>query len=169
MKRYYEQDPYPTPSDRLTAYFRLPVADVQDSEIDDSYCGITEDFDGMRMEYEDVVRDLDGQDAAKTKYYYDMLALQVDRRPVMLRKGLVGLVPENARRGDAIVVFEGARFPYVLREKVLRDGELRLEDVAKDEELWELVGDAYVHGVMYGELFNGDGKTNFTKREFVLI
>ncbi|EPE32054.1 heterokaryon incompatibility protein [Glarea lozoyensis ATCC 20868] len=171
MKLYYnhEHDPYPTPSDRLTAYFRLPVADMQDSEYEITQCGLTHDFDGMRMEYQDVIGELHGQGATKTNYYYDMLAVQVDRRPMMLRNGLVGLVPEDAKRGDVLVVFEGAQFPYVLRKKVLRNGDPRLDDVDKDDELWELVGDAYVHGVMYGELFDEDGETDLIRREFVLI
>ena len=50
---------------------------------------------------------------------------------------LVGLAPSHAQKGDVIVIFLGAKFPYVLRET--------------DHGTYTFVGEAYVHGVMYGE------------------
>jgi hypothetical protein len=44
-----------------------------------------------------------------------------------------------AEEGDYIVLVQGARIPLIVRGR---------------EGMWELVGDAYVHGVMSGELWN---------------
>ncbi|KAK0721812.1 hypothetical protein B0T26DRAFT_623839, partial [Lasiosphaeria miniovina] len=49
----------------------------------------------------------------------------------------VGMVPDGATAGDKIVVLPGGRVPFVLRR--LGSGRYRL------------VGEFYVHGMMYGE------------------
>jgi hypothetical protein len=53
-----------------------------------------------------------------------------------------GLFPSNTRYGDRICIFQGFRVPFVLRRG--------------SEGCWILVGDAYVHGMMQGEMV-GDG------------
>jgi hypothetical protein len=55
----------------------------------------------------------------------------------------VGLIPQNARVGDQICILYGCSVPVVLRKYKALDGNF----------YWRLVGDAYVHGVMDGELF----------------
>ena len=40
----------------------------------------------------------------------------VGRRLCISKKGVLGLVPEDARIGDSIVVFHGGSFPYIIRE-----------------------------------------------------
>jgi hypothetical protein len=52
------------------------------------------------------------------------------------RAGYIGLVPHLAQAGDLVVVFLGATVPYAVRK--VQGGYL-------------LVGDAFVHGFMYGE------------------
>jgi hypothetical protein len=56
--------------------------------------------------------------------------------------GCLCLVPAEARTGDRLWLVRGGRVPLVLRPR---------GDVADDA--WELVGEAYVHGIMYGEGF----------------
>jgi hypothetical protein len=74
--------------------------------------------------------------AAFTRYYTSMQYLY-GLRPSISENGYVGLVPEHTRPGDRICVIFGAIVPFVLR-KVL-GGE------------FEIVGEAYVHGIMDGE------------------
>lgn len=50
--------------------------------------------------------------------------------------GFLGLVPHSTREGDVIFIIRGADVPYVLRPA---------------GEAYELIGEAYVEGVMYGE------------------
>lgn len=57
----------------------------------------------------------------------------------------LGLAPMNAIAGDVIALLEGGKVPYILRPR--SDAEAGV---------YELVGDAYVHGVMDGEGWNQD-------------
>ncbi|PVI01136.1 HET-domain-containing protein, partial [Periconia macrospinosa] len=65
------------------------------------------------------------------------------RRVARTEKGFLGLVADSAEVGDAVWLLQGARVPFVLRQ-VLGDAEA---------EKWEVVGDAYVHGAMRGEVW----------------
>jgi hypothetical protein len=181
FKHQFRPDPYPNPSDRATAHFRVPVADMFDSNIFTTHCGISQEFGDIKKGYEDVLAYLNNpeldkravqsslEDMFRNDSYYSMLEQQTFRKPMLLRDGLVGLAPAIAKVGDVVVIFKGAKFPYVLRRQKVRKGKTTAENESGDEELWELVGEAYVHGVMYGELFDEEGKTELVKREFVLV
>ncbi|PQE24952.1 hypothetical protein CJF32_00007294 [Rutstroemia sp. NJR-2017a WRK4] len=54
---------------------------------------------------------------------------------------LVGLIPQNAKVGDRICILYGCSVPVVLRRHLGFNQEV----------YWQLIGDAYVHGVMDGE------------------
>ena len=62
----------------------------------------------------------------------------------MTSKRYFGAVPEETRIGDWVCVIEGARSMFVVR------------DVRKDKGGFELVGPAYVHGLMKGEFMRMD-------------
>ena len=50
-------------------------------------------------------------------------------------------LPADARIGDCIVIIQGCEIPFILRRKVDEKGDY-----------FRIVGCAYVHGVMDGEL-----------------
>lgn len=56
--------------------------------------------------------------------------------------GLLGHVPVSTMAGDRIFILEGARVPFVLRPS---------HDKDRDTFHHEIVGEAYVHGIMQGE------------------
>jgi len=56
-------------------------------------------------------------------------------------RGFIGTVPRGAKVGDRIVVLYGGQTPFVLRRDEERD-------------MYRLVGDCYVHGLMQGEALN---------------
>ncbi len=58
------------------------------------------------------------------------------RRLARLGKGYLGVVPAESQPGDAVALFRGAEMPLVIRAR--GSG-------------WELIGPAYIHGIMYGE------------------
>jgi hypothetical protein len=58
------------------------------------------------------------------------------RRGAVTRGGSIGLVPINARVGDVVAVFTGGRVPIILRPEAGH---------------FNVVGDAYVYGIMDGE------------------
>ncbi|KAK4449544.1 heterokaryon incompatibility protein-domain-containing protein [Podospora aff. communis PSN243] len=73
-----------------------------------------------------------------------------DRRLGVTRGGYMGIFPGVAEEGDGIFIVAGAGVPFVLREVM---GEVKREEVRR----FQLVGDAYVHGVMYGEALGLEG------------
>ena len=58
------------------------------------------------------------------------------------KRGYVGWVPKEARRGDEFWVFHGYSVPFVLRPA---------KDRQKDERAYTLTGDCYIHGLMGSE------------------
>jgi hypothetical protein len=67
------------------------------------------------------------------------------RRFGITAKGYFALVPRGTHEGDEIVVFEKACIPFVVR-KVNSDG--------RDGQKYLLLGEAYVHGIMQGEVMD---------------
>lgn len=61
------------------------------------------------------------------------------RRPFISKSGYVGLAPMHAQKGDMIVIFLGGKSPYVIR---------------RTNDTYHLIGEAYVHEIMYGEFMN---------------
>ncbi|KAL2071818.1 hypothetical protein VTL71DRAFT_13053 [Oculimacula yallundae] len=148
------QDIYPpnTPSYRATAHRRIPIADQEEygsgfirqasADSDEAFSSIVNTLSVLISPDdtpvpEDFVREDLGR---RGMGYRNMLGWQRDRRPFLAVKGYVGLAPLDTKVGDLVVLFEGAKFPYVLRR-----------GRGNDDELYTLVGEAYVHGVMYGE------------------
>ncbi|KAH8587069.1 hypothetical protein B0O99DRAFT_642690 [Bisporella sp. PMI_857] len=53
----------------------------------------------------------------------------------------VGISSRWVKEGDSVALFQGGKLPLVIREA--EDGK------------WQIVGDAYIHGIMNGEAFDG--------------
>ena len=79
------------------------------------------------------------------------------RRFAVTRRGYFALVPRGARAGDEVVVFERACVPFVVRKVV---------ESSVDNEIFELVGETYVHGIMKGESM---GMQELTLRDVTLV
>ena len=72
-----------------------------------------------------------------------------ERRFFVTEQGYIGIGPPECAIGDTLCLFPGSTVPFVLRRK-------RHEEDSK----YLFVGDAYVHGVMYGEALKGKLKGN---------
>ena len=57
----------------------------------------------------------------------------------------MGLGPSRVETGDRVVIFDQAKVPHILRSRA-NGGPAKL------------VGDAYVHGIMYGEALKMDDR-----------
>jgi hypothetical protein len=55
----------------------------------------------------------------------------------------LALVAGSTKQGDKLVLLKGGKLAYVVRER---------RDAA--QETWEMLGEAYVHGVMNGEAWD---------------
>lgn len=73
------------------------------------------------------------------------------RRLFMTDSGYLGLGPATARPGDHVYIVQGAKTPFVLRETAS-------EATGTTSRMLNVVGEAYVDGLMYGELATQLGK-----------
>ncbi|KAF2108984.1 hypothetical protein BDV96DRAFT_586328, partial [Lophiotrema nucula] len=64
------------------------------------------------------------------------------RRPFISESGWVGLAPSHGKQGDKIVIFLGGKTAYIVR--------------AREASTYTVIGEAYVHGIMYGEFMTDD-------------
>ncbi|KAI0153247.1 heterokaryon incompatibility protein-domain-containing protein [Xylariaceae sp. FL1272] len=77
--------------------------------------------------------------ASVLEKYAEMTRGSTYRLLCTTKNGLIGLAPPNSSRGDKVALLQGGRVPVVLRREA--DG-------------FRLVGEAYFHGVMHGEMFD---------------
>jgi hypothetical protein len=98
----------------------------------------------------------DTKSTAKAMAYHLHFAVvsMEGRKLVTTNTGLVGLVPEAVRRGDIVVILLGCNFPVLLRPY---------------GEMYRVVGECYMHGLMEGEFFEGKDEKDLEYRDFVLV
>jgi hypothetical protein len=74
------------------------------------------------------------------------------RRLFRTETGTIGIGPDDIQEGDLIVIFFGARTPFIIRRNERADR-------------FTLIGDCYVHGLM-----NGEGlRMSLRQRQYVII
>ncbi|RYP76572.1 hypothetical protein DL771_001641 [Monosporascus sp. 5C6A] len=76
---------------------------------------------------------------------------------VITQKGYVGLGPSITKAGDACSFIPGSRVPFVLRQS--QGGDTR----------FRLVGEAYLHGLMRGEVFDLIGRDDLKEETIVIL
>ena len=72
-----------------------------------------------------------------------------DRRLFLTEKGYLGVGPWTLQEGDSIMIAAGGEVPFVFRPN------------DKPSEHWMLMGEAYMHGLMYQEAFSTDKDIKF--------
>jgi hypothetical protein len=83
------------------------------------------------------------EDSTKTQKYVQEVAKRAPGKNLFsCNSQYLGLGPKHMREGDSLVLIVGAEVPYILRDK--KNGSFRL------------IGEAYVHGIMYGEFMHRD-------------
>jgi hypothetical protein len=83
-------------------------------------------------------------------YFVNVEASLLNRCTVTTECGRMGIGPYNSKVGDVVAILLGGDFCFVLRP---------------NNDQYELVGDAYIHGVMKGELFGGLGVTEMPETQ----
>jgi hypothetical protein len=91
-------------------------------------------------------------DGGVSRQFYSYCRAVVNRRLVRSKKGYIGLAPNEVQPGDRIYVVKWSRVPLILRPAASRY--FFREPSLNAHPLYELVGDAYVHGIMFGEAFS---------------
>ncbi|KAM0289845.1 hypothetical protein ACHAQK_004584 [Fusarium lateritium] len=104
---------------------------------------LPEQEDDKRLGYEELVTWL-GTVQKNAVYLMSLLTTTLSsRRPAVTEQGHFACIFESSQIGDEIWIVSGCPTPLVLR---------------KDGQQYNLVGEAYVHGVMHGEAVNEDSK-----------
>lgn len=154
-------DIYHTEADKDNGHIRIPIADQETTteqfgvsstqratvESAKRYAHLEEH---MRQHPNPVSPEAGTAHGIQAMTYITDMKNQVFRRPFITSKGYVGLVPDHAEAWDLLVVLRGGKFPYVLK--------------AREDGTYGLIGDAYVHGIMYGEFVEEEPSAE----EFVL-
>ncbi|MCJ1318629.1 hypothetical protein MMC15_003959 [Xylographa vitiligo] len=124
---------------RTQAVWRTSVADTEMTQSWDR-ARRSENFGGLyKRLYSDNFPSKDMLEEESLKEHFTMMDLvNIRRRPFISAKGYLGLGPEQAAPGDSIVAVCGADMPFVMQ------GAQGLPLI--------FVGDAYVDGVMDGQL-----------------
>jgi hypothetical protein len=136
-----EAEIYANTSDRSDAHIRIPIADQEQYGSGFNRRATKDCYQGHAELVEELRRRKQGEQIeANTEVkssYYNMMGWQRYRRPFLSSKGYVGLAPDHVQEGDLIVIFFGGKFPYIIRKT--------------DDGRFIFIGEAYVHGIMYGE------------------
>ena len=74
----------------------------------------------------------------KSEAFQALLTCLSKRVIIRTGKGYIGLAPENTQTGDMIVLLEGGKLPFILRQTGSH---------------WSIVGDSYIYGIMDGEAY----------------
>jgi hypothetical protein len=147
-KTAYESD-----EDRHEALWKTPIADCDaqfnvaeksrppaSSHMEDSFNALMGISQG----------DIEWRERASKPYIHVMKLESARRRIFLSTGGYYGLGQETLRAGDVICIFPGGDSPFLIR--------------AAGAGYYELIGETYVHGIMFGEYL----KTDRQVEEFVL-
>lgn len=105
--------------------------------IDDILEQVGSEDPALKEKVEKLERDFDDiSESFRVAYYC--------RRLFRTNKNYLGIAAESLKKGDAVWVLAGAPVPLVLRPA--------------ENEAWILVGEAYIHGLMNGEVMKEAGK-----------
>lgn len=84
---------------------------------------------------------------------YHLLCCLWQRRMIVTERGLIGLAPADVRHGDEVHILLGSPVPFFLRP-FERGGH------PESTPSYEVVGNGYVHDLMFGKAFEGESNEN---------
>jgi hypothetical protein len=93
------------------------------------------------------------EDVAEHEFERRLRSTISRRRFITTVNGYLGIAYDSVRRGDRICIALGGRMPLVLRPI---DG------------TYKVIGECYVHGLMFGEALNNIKSEEDSPKEFVL-
>ena len=161
----YNQAPYGGEDEIMEAYVRTILldywADVRIraenvSEIKQSYLEWSKLGMGEHLEPENTAPTIDSDDRVVPTNQKNTFSAYLKRNIIgrvfsQLENGYFAMVPENSAVGDRVAMVCGSRLPIILR----REKQEHTDSMKgmKGKVGWRLIGTAYVHGIMDGELW----------------
>jgi hypothetical protein len=85
---------------------------------------------------------------------------------ISTEKGYVGWAPEQCKKGDVVAVLAGGKVPYVLRPEVSSNPS---EESGDSRKYYSVLGDAYIRGIMDGEVVTELDDRGGNWEEIVLV
>lgn len=153
---------FESPQDARESAWRVPIGDVE-LTVQETYQRASEDFKGgyslVHDRYNKQSDTTDqppsiptAEEVSLTSRYWEIMDTQSrGRRYFLTNKGHLGIGPAAMAPGDAAVVLLALNTPLILR--------------AAEEGHYRIVGEAYVNGMMDGQVFEGD----YGLREFLIV
>jgi hypothetical protein len=89
---------------------------------------------------------------SRNEIYLSLRDMIVNQAFFITKEGYIGIGPPTVTRGDEIWVLYGGQVPFILKRKAEGGHATRLGKATNNS--FTFVGDAYVHGIMYGEALN---------------
>jgi hypothetical protein len=87
---------------------------------------------------------------------HELCKIQYARRVIFSKYGRFGLAPNLTEKGYAIAVLHGLRTPVILRERQNYFSGRGKESNSRQERVFNIIGECYLDGAMYGELADLD-------------
>ncbi|KAJ3522877.1 hypothetical protein NM208_g12680 [Fusarium decemcellulare] len=91
----------------------------------------------------------DGVNRRRNEFLYAINAMSGDRQSFVTEGGRIGVGPRGTREGDQVNVVAGSKVPLLLRQCGNATSEVVCDAT---HEGYMVVGDAYVYGIMDGEI-----------------
>ncbi|KAJ4345892.1 uncharacterized protein N0V89_012028 [Didymosphaeria variabile] len=148
---------YENPLRRAEATWRVPIGDLYwDPEVDyiRARKPLVEDAYHECVKISEIIvageRQLTAEEIRRSPSgrYRNSMSGMDGKRLYITRRGYLGMCPDPAVAGDSVVVFCGARLPYVLRAR-------------GEEDRHTFLGEAYCHGMMDGEVLGRERERTF--------
>lgn len=89
-------------------------------------------------------------------YHEALVRWMRNRRFFVTKSGYIGRGSKIMQRGDLVTVLYGSRVPIILRQ-------------LRQTESYAVVGQAYVYGIMFGEVVEAHKKVGAKDRTFMLL
>ena len=87
----------------------------------------------------------------------EMASPLINRRFIVTQNGYYGLAPPTARAGDTCCIISSAKTPFIVRP------------VAHVPQHYKLIGEAYVYGMMKGEILERRADGEFQEEDIILV
>ena len=135
-------DSYPTGETVSAAFLETLIAPSRSKAYKTPHLAVKLFSESWRLRWLDKVSPPDvaytSSLAAKEAHIFNEMVIKAcnGRRFFRTQKGYMGLGPKDIQNGDTVSVLLGGQVPFILRE---------LDDT------YMLIGESYVHGIMYGE------------------
>ncbi|KAF4338665.1 heterokaryon incompatibility [Fusarium beomiforme] len=148
-QKYHNQGVYAGSGSTDDAFWRTMLGNLIFAEVPVSWAS-----EGDRSAYESFL-----QHSTRNQVYESLRDMVVNQVFFITACGYIGIGPPNLQIGDEIWVLSGGDVPFVLRRHIGRNTSIAFEIDHRS-----FIGDAYVHGIMQGEVIEGPHQMNHDVR-----